>query len=66
MAEKALECVAGHIDPDDVVQNMSTGTDMGYHAQHDPNIGIAPISCGQSMTAFAPLEAYAPSKSQNR
>ena len=57
MAEKALEGVVRNIGPDGIVQNVSTGTGMGYDAQHYRDIVIAPIGYGQSMTAFALLEA---------
>ena len=56
-AEKALAGVIANIGEDGIVQNVSTGTAMGYDAQHYKDIAIAPIGYGQSMTALALIEA---------
>ncbi len=54
---KAIEGVIANIRPDGLVENVSSGTGMGLDAQHYKNIVRAPISYGQSMTAFALIEA---------
>lgn len=56
-AVRALHGVLQNIAPDGIVQNVSSGTGMGLDATHYKNIVIAPISYGQSMTAFALIEA---------
>lgn len=56
-AYKAVEAVMNNIAPDGIVTNVSTGTGIGVDAQHYKNIAIAPISYGQSMAAFALIEA---------
>lgn len=56
-AEYALAGIAGNIDSEGVVHNVSLGTTMGMDAKHYKNIALAPISYGQSMTALAFIEA---------
>lgn len=56
-AVRALHAVLQNVAPDGIVQNVSSGTAMGIDAEHYKNIAIAPISYGQSMTAFALIEA---------
>ena len=57
VAQKALAGILRNIASDGIVQNVSSGTGMGMDAQHYKNIVIAPIGYGQSMTAFALIEA---------
>jgi len=56
-ADKAVAAICENIDEKGTVLNVSSGTAMGYSADHYKNIVIAPMAYGQSLTLVALCEA---------
>lgn len=56
-AKKALQAICDNIAADGTVLNVSSGTGIGYDAEHYKNIVIAPMAYGQSLALTALCEA---------
>ena len=52
-----IEGICAQVDEDGTVLNVSSGTVMGYDADHYKNIMIRPMAYGQSLALIALIEA---------